>query len=128
MTEPPATFPATVRLRSGADFERVYSLKCKAADGVLLLFAARNEHGVTRIGLSVSKKHGGSVVRNRLKRWLREAFRHERPGMPLGLDLIAIPLNAERASLASYRQSLSGLVRRLMKRVNRSEDPTTPPS
>lgn len=123
-----ATFPKTVHLRSGKDFDRVYALKCKAADGVLLLFVARNELGVTRIGLSVSKKHGGAVQRNRLKRWLREAFRLERHLLPAGFDLIAIPLAAERASLAAYRQSLPTLLQRLSRRIERADQPAGPNS
>ena len=122
------TFPSTVRLRSSRDFERVYAIKCKAADGVLLMFLARNEQAATRIGLSVSKKHGGAVERNRLKRWLREAFRLERHQFAPGLDLIAIPLAADRASLTAYRQSLLGLVKRLTKRLDRERETTeTPP-
>ena len=123
---PDAPFPSTAHLRSARDFERVYSLKCKGADGVLLLFVARNSAQVTRIGLSVSKKHGGAVERNRLKRLLREAFRLERHQFPSGLDLIAIPLTAERASLAAYRQSLVGLVKRLARRLNPSVPETSP--
>ena len=121
------SFPKTAQLRSSTNFERVYALKCKAADGVLLLFLARNDMATTRIGLSVSKKHGGAVVRNRLKRLLREAFRLERACLPGGLDLIAIPLAADKASLAAYRASITGLVRRLVKRLDqppRSPDAT----
>ena len=116
------SFPKAAHLRSPLNFERVYSLKHKAADGVLLLFVARNDVDVTRIGLSVGKKHGGAIVRNRLKRLLREAFRLERPSVPSGLDLIAIPLTADKASLAAYRTSIAGLVRRLVKRL----DPLVP--
>ncbi len=116
------SFPKSAHLRSGLNFERVYALKCKGADGVLLLFVARNDAAVTRIGLSVGRKHGGAVVRNRLKRLLREAFRLERSRLPSGLDLIAVPLTADKASLAAYQASIAGLVRRLVKRL----DPPAP--
>lgn len=112
------TFTKAQHLRAKADFERVYALKCKAADGVLLLFAARSTGPVTRIGLSVSKKHGGAIIRNRLKRLLREAFRLKQSEIPPGLDLIAIPLAKEKASLLAYEQSLVNVSRRLMRRLD----------
>lgn len=110
-------FPKTLHLRREADFERVYARKCKAADGVLLLFADRNDLGLTRIGLSVSRKHGGAVIRNRLKRLLREAFRLTQHELPSGLDLIAIPLDKSKAELDGYRKSLHGLAQRLARRL-----------
>lgn len=125
---PKTGFPSNARIRSGSDFERVYALKCKGADGVLLMFVARNELEKTRIGLSVSKKHGGAVVRNRLKRWLREAFRLECHQFPVGIDLIAIPLAADRASLNEYRKSLSGLVRRLSRKLDQPHQQGERPS
>ena len=51
------SFTKSQHLRAKSDFERTYAVKCKAADGVLLLFIARNELPQTRIGLSVSKFH-----------------------------------------------------------------------
>ena len=115
-------FTKAQHLRSKSDFERVYALKCKAADGVLLIFAARNAVNLTRIGLSVSKKHGGAIVRNRLKRLLREAFRLNRDKIPPGLDLIAIPLNKQHAGLVAYEQSLVKTTQRLDRRLDRMPD------
>lgn len=112
------TFTKSQHLRSPSDFERVYSLKCKMADGVLLVFAARNQTAVTRIGLSVSKKHGGAIVRNRLKRLLREAFRLTQHQIPKGFDLVVIPLAKDKASLLAYKESLVRLTRRLVGRRN----------
>lgn len=121
------TFTKAQRLRAASDFERVYGLKCKAADGVLLIFAARNQSPITRIGLSVSKKHGGAIVRNRLKRLLREAFRLIQDQIPAGLDLIAIPLAKEKASLVAYEESLFKVTRRLMRRLDQAATSDEPP-
>lgn len=114
-------FLKSQHLRSKADFERVYSKKVKAADGNLLIFADRNGQTLTRIGLSVSKKHGGAVVRNRLKRLLREAFRLSQHQIVSGLDLILIPLVADRASLAGYQDGLVKITRRLLRRLEAEE-------
>ncbi len=122
MTIPPApirgwTFPKSVRLRASSEFKSVYNQRCKASDGTLLLFASPSVAGRTRIGLSVSRKLGNAVVRNRLKRLLREAFRLSRPDLPTGIDLIAIPQGAVRASLPHYRQSLVRLAQKLHRRM-----------
>ena len=110
-------FHKSQHIRAKADFERVYAAKINAADGNLLIFADRNGQPRTRIGLSVSKKHGGAVVRNRLKRLLREAFRLQQHQIPSGLDLILIPLAANRASLESYQDGLIKITRRLLRRM-----------
>ncbi|HTN05057.1 ribonuclease P protein component [Planctellipticum variicoloris] len=116
-------FPPTAHLRRGADFRRVYDRKCKAADGVLLVFIDRSPQAETRIGLSVSRKHGNAVVRNRLKRLLREAFRLSSERLPAGLDLVAIPLAKDRASLPAYIESLTRLCRKLLRRLEAAEAP-----
>jgi len=117
---PKSRFGPDRRVKKPREFEAVYTARFKAADGVLLLFLRQNEQGRTRIGLSVSRKHGGAVVRNRLKRWLREAFRLEQHQLPAGIDLVAIPLDASRGSLAAYRSSLVSLTRRLIRRFDRA--------
>lgn len=110
-------FTKAQHLRAKADFERVYAKRVKAADGRILVFAARNDKPLTRIGLSVSKKHGCAVVRNRLKRLLREAFRLVQHDVPSGLDLILIPLSKDRANLAEFQEGISKISRKLARRL-----------
>jgi ribonuclease P protein component len=111
------------RIRSGLDFERIYAGQQRVGDRFLLLFGAENEQGETRFGLSVSRKHGNAVQRNRLKRLLREAFRLSQHDLPPGLDLILIPRQNAAATLDDLRRSLVQLARRLAKRLERGAEP-----
>ncbi|MGC1274786.1 MAG: ribonuclease P protein component [Planctomycetaceae bacterium] len=109
------------KLRRPSEFRRVYEKGRKAGDDHLLVFAMRNEVRVTRLGLSVSKKHGSAVARNRIKRLLREAFRLDQFELPSGFDLVLVPRPKSGATLADYRCSLAGCVRRVMKRLEPRE-------
>lgn len=116
------------KLRRPVEFKRVYDGGAKAGDDRLLVFALPNDLGVTRLGLSVSKKHGGAVKRNRIKRLLREAFRLGQHDLPPGLDLVLIPRPGMNSALADYRKSLAGCTRRAAKRLPASSpDPPSPP-
>src|SRR5688500_12055369 len=84
-------FPKSAHLRKPAEFDRVYAEDTYAADGVLVVNAAANDLGMTRLGLSISRKYGPAVVRNRWKRLIREAFRLSRNELPAGLDLVIRP-------------------------------------
>lgn len=110
------TFPKQLRLKSSAEFRAVYDRQCKAADQRLLIFGLANGQPETRCGVSVSKKHGCAVQRNRLKRLFREAFRLTRHELPAGLDLILIPIK-EVGTLVEYQASLRSLVKRLAKKL-----------
>jgi len=58
-------------------------------DGLLTLYVAENDSGQARLGISVSKSWGNAVVRNRMKRLLREAFRQS-SGIAAGFDYLVI--------------------------------------
>ena len=90
-------FSSACRIRDPRDFARAYDSGFRAGDGYLLIFASLNGTDQTRVGLSVSRKHGGAVQRNRRKRLLREAARRCRPLLPPGLDLVLIPRQIGRA-------------------------------
>ena len=113
-------FPRTRRLTQARDFDRVFDLKQRAGDAHLLIFAAPNPVRSTRIGLSVSRKHGNSVVRHRIKRLLREAYRHVQHELPEGIDLVLIPRIGINSSVQDYQSSLKSIVPRLARRLKRT--------
>lgn len=116
-------FPQEVRIRKSRDYAAVYAGQNKAGDQRLLIFAIRNEAGLTRCGLSVSKKNGNAVRRNRIKRLLREAFRLTRRELPPGLDLILIPRQIEVPTLAEYQESLRRLAKKLARHLSQESSP-----
>jgi ribonuclease P protein component len=112
-----ADFPKANRLLRKREFDRVFARKCSTAAGPLVLYAERNDLGVPRLGLVVSRKYGGAVARNRWKRLLREAFRLETSSLPQDIDLVILPRRSETGSLDELRKDLAGAARRLRKRL-----------
>lgn len=91
---PPARFSFTkeVRLRRRSEFLRVQDKGHKVTADCLLCLSLPNGRadGVTRLGLTVSTKVGPSVVRNSIRRRLRDLFRTRRASLPKGLDMVFI--------------------------------------
>lgn len=101
-----AQFSTKSRLKKSIEFQRVYQRAKRSGDEWLLVFAIVNELEYSRLGLSVSRKYGVSVRRNRVKRVLREAFRLSTDQIPRGLDLIVIPRGGIEPVLEPIRKSL----------------------
>jgi ribonuclease P protein component len=104
------------RLSRSADFDRVFRQGRAHANRELVLHVfPRGEGDAPRLGLSVSRKVGGAVERNRVKRLLREAFAAESSKLPPDTDAVIIarqdawPL-AEREGLAGFRERVSELI------------------
>ena len=112
-------FTAQFRLRNDRDFQRVYRRRCVASDDLLVVHSCENELGFPRLGLSVSRKVGGAVVRNRWKRLLREAFRLQKRRLPVGVDLVVAPRVGATAELSAIMESLVGVSRRAAKKLTR---------
>ncbi len=108
-------FPKSCRVRKQADFDRVNRQKAFAADDILVLRGSPNGREHARLGLSVSRKVGNAVVRNRWKRLIREAFRLSRENIPQGMDFVVRPRRGAVAELAAIQASLPRLCWRLAK-------------
>ncbi len=114
-------FGKSIRLRNQADFERVYQTDNYAADRTLVVKAVDNGAGTTRLGLSVNRRVGCAVTRNRWKRVIREVFRLQRSRLPAGLDLVVRPRRGARCDYQQVAKSLPRLVDQLHHRLRRGE-------
>jgi ribonuclease P protein component len=116
------TFRPHEHLRRPADFKRVYARKRSVSDAHLIVYACENGLGYNRLGLSVSRKVGSAVRRNRIRRLFREAYRLTRHELPAaGLDLVLIPRGSDEPELDKLMKSLPALVRQVSKRLARAE-------
>lgn len=105
--------PRRHRLRGRRDFDRVYGARVSRRQGPLILYAVPAEDAYWRLGLSVSRRVGTAVRRNRIKRLLREVFRLHRHAWPAAYDLVIVVLPHEPRHLDDYVRWLTKGVQRL---------------
>ncbi len=76
------------KLKRNGDFRRIYGRGISEVNSAFVVYALKNRSGDIRLGLSVSKKLGGAVNRNRAKRLLTAAFRECAPHIKSGYDFV----------------------------------------
>jgi ribonuclease P protein component len=119
--------PSRGRLSRSAEFERVYRQGRSTANRHLVLYVFPNSSTeMPRLGLSVSRKVGGAVERNRVKRLLREAFAHVEGDLKAGRDVVVVarpPARelAEREGLSGVEASLAELIAKAGLRAGAEE-------
>jgi len=79
------------RVQRPAEFQKVLKLGVCFRDPILRIHFLENGRELSRLGMVVSKKMGGAVMRNRLKRLFREVFRHSKWRLGAPLDVVFIP-------------------------------------
>ena len=107
------TMPKTRRLRKRAEFSQVFDERVRETRGPITLYARPTDRPAPRFGISLSKKVGIAVKRNRIKRLLREAFRLLQHDFPRSYDIIAVVRPHDTLRLAEYQKLLSALMVKL---------------
>lgn len=112
-------WPRSARLRRRREFLLVQGKGTKASGQLLTGLARRNPAGAQRLGITVSTKVGNAVVRARVKRWIREAFRKNRRAVPDGVDLVLIARpGAGEASYAAVLKDLERIGKALQAKMS----------
>lgn len=96
------------RLRSNAQFSDVYRTHRSFADDYFVMYVRENGESFNRVGVSVSKKIGNSVVRHRVKRLAKEAFRNSENMFNSGLDIVFVARS--NAASMSYEETVKSLM------------------
>ena len=92
----------TVPLKENYLFRRLYQRGKTAADGRIALYVRRNGGRENRLGFTVSTKVGCAVVRNRVRRRLREIYRLHEASLKNGVDVVIVA--HVRSAHSTYRQ------------------------
>ena len=109
------TLPKSRHLRLPSEFCAVYEAKTRESRGPLTVYALPNNLGYPRLGMSVGRKVGTAVRRNRIRRLIRESFRLLQHDLPhgRGYDLVIVVRPHEPLILAEYQKRLMAMLVRL---------------
>ena len=114
-------FPKSKRLLKTVEFKAVFGAGTKNVTRHLVLFGIPS--ATDRVGLVVSKKVGNAVVRNRVKRIIREQFRLNSSGSPLPMDLVVVARHtAKDASYDEIARSLDKGISKLKKALDKKSE------
>lgn len=107
------TFPKKNRVKSKAGFQLVYTTGRSVVDSLAILYVLPLDAEGPKIGFAVGKKIGNAVVRNRVKRKMREVFRHRKDNLLTNVQLIWVARHRlAAADLKTYDRVFMRLAKR----------------
>ncbi len=105
------SFRRNERIRRKKEYDAIYRQGIRRHSAHFTVITTRSSSGVSRLGLTVSRKVGNAVKRNRIKRLLREFFRLNRSRFPVPLDIVIIPKrNLPPLTFADVARELESLL------------------
>ncbi len=115
------------RVRGSDEFGAVFDFKVRKSRGPITVFVMPNGLAEHRLGLSIGKRVGGAVARGRIKRMIREAFRHERSRIPMtddgtGFDIVVTARAHESAGLDRWREWFADATNAAIRVVQKRAD------
>ena len=106
-------------LKEPGVFSRIYRRGNRVFSSGLCAYFAVNRHPYNRFGITVGKKVGGAVQRNRAKRIIRAAYRKNEILLPIGYDIV---ISATADINGKKSQDLDGFMNKLSKEMNRNRE------
>ncbi len=101
------------KLRNTKEFTNVYKRGKSVVTKNIVMYYKKNGKNINRLGISVSKKVGKAVVRNRAKRLIKEAFRYNKD-IKLGYDLVFVArVRIKFANMNIVKRDMNYLIRKL---------------
>jgi ribonuclease P protein component len=122
------TFPKTERVRKSDEFSRILEEGRRVRGELLSAFWLPGPAGASRpnrVGMAAGKRLGNAVLRNRLKRWMREAYRRHKRELPCrGVSIVFLASRRmPEASYAQVRDELVSMLRDMASSVELSSRP-----
>lgn len=111
------SLPKDAKIKKNREYRKVYSRGKSFVNKFLVLYLAGNLEGKTKVGFSVSKKVGKAVVRNRVKRLIKEAFRLNQDKVKnKGVSLVFVARNrAKEANFSEIEKAMLDLLKKGQK-------------
>jgi ribonuclease P protein component len=107
------TFKKEEKIRKNVEFRTVYRKGKSFSNSLLVLYVRKNHKDLNRVGISVSKKVGKSVVRSRVKRLISESYRLNKDYVIKGYDLVFIARNSSNdKSFTEIESALKNLLKK----------------